>query len=187
MSRFRCVFLDRDGVLNSHLPGEYVRSPEDLAVPAGVARAIRRLNDAGLKTVVISNQQGVGKGLMTDADLGAVHSALAREIHFQGGAHIDACYYCTELASANSPRRKPAPGMLFEAASDLGLDLSEAALIGDSPTDIAAGRAAGVGATVLVLSGATKIGEEAGLDPPPDQVFPDLGAAVSWILEEVQA
>jgi D-glycero-D-manno-heptose 1,7-bisphosphate phosphatase len=186
MPRFRSVFLDRDGILNRYLPGKYVRSPEELVVPAGVAQAIRRLNDAGLKTVIISNQQGVGKGLMTPSDLANVQSALEAELMAQAGARIDACYYCTDLASANSPRRKPGPGMLFEAASDLNLDLSQTAFIGDSQSDIAAGCAAGVGATILVLSGATAGGSEDSFDPKPDRVFADLETAVSWVLEGYQ-
>ena len=74
----------------------------------------------------------------------------------EAGARIDRCYYSTELAAANSPRRKPGPGMLLEAAQDFGLSLSETVFAGDSPTDIQAGHAAGVGATILLLSGGTR-------------------------------
>jgi len=184
MPRFEAVFLDRDGVLNSHLPGAYVRTPSELIVPAGVAQAIRRLNDAGVATAVISNQQGVGKGLMTRDDLGVVQQALEDALKAEAGADIDDWRYCTDLASVPSTRRKPEPGMLFEAAEALGIDIARIAFIGDSPTDIAAGRSAGVGATILVLSGATKSYDEETFRPAPDRVFPTLGSAVDWVLGE---
>lgn len=176
------VFLDRDGVLNTHLPGNYVTAPDELVVLPGVAQAVQRLNDSGLPVIVISNQQGVGKGLMTLEDLKRVENRLEEALRHEAGARIDRCYYCTDLKSANSPRRKPEPGMLQEAANDFGLALPETVFLGDSPTDIAAGHAAGVGATVLLLSGSTRAEQVAGLSIAPDQVFADLPEAVGWIL-----
>lgn len=180
----RSVFLDRDGVLNVYLPGAYVRNVEELGVVPGVAAAIRRLNDSGIPVIVISNQQGVGKGIMTFDDLLAVQAGMEAILEEQAGARIDGWYYCTDLASVVSERRKPKPGMLYEAARDFSLDLATTAFIGDSPTDIAAGEAAGVGATILVLSGATAAYDPDRFQPAPGHVFPDVGTAVTWILEE---
>lgn len=184
--KISAVFLDRDGVLNKHLPADYVKSPDEFVVLPGVALSVRRLNDAGLPVIVISNQQGVGKGLMTLSDLQAIEAHMEDALTHEAGARVDRCYYCTDVKSANSPRRKPAPGMLLEAAADFGLTLGETVFVGDSPTDIAAGQAAGVGATVLLLSGGTRAEGVPAVVPPPDFVFADLPAAVDWVLDRHQ-
>ena len=189
MSRFagkdmiEAVFLDRDGVLNPHIPGDYLKSADDLVVLPGVAQAVRRLNDAGLLVIVISNQQGVGKGVMTLDDLLGIEQRMASALAHEAGAHLDRCYYSTELASANSMRRKPGPGMLLEAASDFGLTLTQAIFAGDSPTDIQAGHAAGVGKTILLLSGGTSAFAEGDWSPAPDMIFADLPTMTDWLLE----
>ncbi len=176
------MFVDRDGVLNRYLPGRYVQTPDELVVLPGVPQAVRRLNDAHIPVVVISNQQGVGKGLMTEMDLMRVEQRLAHVLKAEAGAHLDACLYCTDLKSANSPRRKPAPGMLTEAAERFKLDLSRTVFVGDSATDMEAGRAAGVGTTLLVLCGSVTTYHAGDMAPAPDFVFADLPAAVHWIL-----
>ncbi len=177
------VFLDRDGVLNPHIPGGYLQSADALVVLPGVAWAVRRLNNARLPVILISNQQGVGKGLMSLADLSAIEARMAEALAHEAGAWLDRCYYSTELASQNSPRRKPGPGMLLEAARDFNLTLADTVFAGDSPTDIAAGLAAGVGATVLLLSGGIRAYTPGDFEPAPDFVFPDLPQFVDWILE----
>jgi D-glycero-D-manno-heptose 1,7-bisphosphate phosphatase len=178
------VFLDRDGVLNPHIPGGYLLRAEDVVIMPGVAVAVRRLNDAGLKVLVISNQQGVGKGLMTLGDLEAIERRMGEILAREAGAVLDRCYYSTELAQENSARRKPQPGMLREAAADFGLTLANTVFAGDSPTDIAAGQAAGVGATALLLSGGIKAYAAGDFLPAPDLVFLNLTALVNYLLEE---
>ncbi len=178
--------MDRDGVLNPHIPGGYLLRAEDVTVLPGVASAVRRLNDADVRVIVISNQQGVGKGLMTAGDLAAIQQRMATLLHEEAGAFLDCCYYSTELASANSPRRKPHPGMLLEAAHDFGLALAHTVFAGDSATDIAAGHAAGVGRTALLLSGGIRAYAEGGFSPAPDLVFRDLASLVDWVLEQQQ-
>lgn len=180
--KISAVFLDRDGVLNPHIPGGYLLSAEDVRLLPGVARAVRRLNDANLPVIVISNQQGVGKALMTLGDLTAIERRMEALLREEDGAKITRCYYSTELQSDNSPRRKPAPGMLLEAAEDFGLRLDETVFLGDSATDIQAGKAAGVGAAILLLSGGSYSAD--GMTPAPDFVFADLPSAVDWILEK---
>ena len=177
------VFLDRDGVLNPHIPGDYLYSADKLVVLPGVASAVRRLNDAGLPVILISNQQGVGKGLMTMADLLAIEHRMAEALAHEAGAFLDRCYYSTELARDNSPRRKPGPGMLLEAAQDFGLTLAHTVFAGDSPTDIQAGHAAGVGKTVLLLSGGVAAYRPGDFLPAPDLIFPDLPHMVGFLLE----
>jgi len=177
------VFLDRDGVLNEYLPGAYVRNVDELRLIPGVSAAIKRINDAGIPVVVISNQQGVGKGVMSREDLDVVEKEICRRLNDESGATLDRCYYCTDLSSANSPRRKPAPGMLLEAAKELGIDLADAVMVGDSATDIQAAKAAGVGSALLLLTGSLSVYTAGDISPEPDVVFIDLGTAVDWILE----
>lgn len=181
----KALFLDRDGVLNPHIPGGYLLSAGDVTLLPGVAQAVRRLNDAGLRVIVISNQQGVGKGLMTLSDLTAIQERMAELLKREAGAHLDRCYYSTELASENSPRRKPGPGMLLEAAHDFSLTLAYTVFAGDSPTDIAAGNAAGVGHTALLLSGGLPGYAPGDFRPAPDLVFSDLTALADWALEQL--
>lgn len=177
------VFLDRDGVLNPHIPGGYLQRAADVSLLPGVAQAVKRLNDLGIPVIVISNQQGVGKGLMTGDDLLAIEHRLCQALADEAGAFLARSYYCTELSCANSSRRKPQPGMLLEAAADFGLTLSHTVIAGDSSTDIIAGASAGVGKTILLLSGGTKTYADGDMTPAPDRVFADLPSAVDWILE----
>jgi D-glycero-D-manno-heptose 1,7-bisphosphate phosphatase len=185
--KLEAVFLDRDGVLNPHIPGDYLKSADDLVLLPGVAAAVRRLNDARLPVIVISNQQGVGKGVMTMDDLLAIEGRMAGLLAQEAGARLDRAFYSTELAQVQSPRRKPGPGMLLEAAEEFGLTLAHTVFLGDSPTDLQAGQAAGVGATILLLSGGTHLSQVSAIHPPPDLVFADLTAAVDWILKNIEA
>ena len=179
------VFLVRDGVLYPHIPGGYLESARDLVLLPGVARAVRRINEIGLPVIVISNQQGVGKGLMTWDTLMEIEQRLNKALADEAGAFLARCYYSTELKSENSPRRKPEPGMLLEAAEDFGLTLSNTVFAGDSATDIQAGHAAGVGRTILLLSGGTAAYAEGDMSPAPDLVFDALPSAVDWLLEQL--
>lgn len=143
------LFLDRDGVINRRLVGGYIRSPQEFELLDDVLPIMRAARHRGMMLVLITNQQGVGKGLMTDADLSAVHDSMQAILGERLGFGLDAIYVCTELASANSPRRKPAPGMLLEAIAELDIDAAASWFLGDSVTDAMAGRAAGV-PTILV-------------------------------------
>lgn len=139
----RALFLDRDGIINKRLVGEYVRTPEEFQLLEDVLPILSAARQLGYRLILITNQQGVGKGLMTRNDLDDVHAAMQAHLvahHLQ----MDAIYECTDLASANSPRRKPAPGMLLEAIADFGLQPEHCWFLGDSITDAQAGKAAGV-------------------------------------------
>ena len=182
--KLEAVFLDRDGVLNPHIPGGYLLSADDFTLLPGVAEAVRRLNDANLKVIVISNQQGVGKGLMTPADLAAIERRMDALLRTEAEASVDRCYYCTALAGDKSPRRKPEPGMLLEAANDFGLTLAHTVFAGDSQTDIMAGHSAGVGQTALLLSGGISIYADGDFSPAPDLIFSGLPALANWALEQ---
>ncbi len=144
MSATRALFLDRDGVINQRLVGRYVTSPSEFHLEPGVLDMLRAAKLSGDLLVLITNQQGVGKGLMTQQDLDEVHAHMNALLRNHLGFGIDHIYVCTSLAGENDPRRKPSPGMLLEAISDLGIDASSSWFVGDSLSDSAAGRAAGV-------------------------------------------
>jgi D-glycero-D-manno-heptose 1,7-bisphosphate phosphatase len=184
IGRRPAVFLDRDGVLNEYLPGDYVKRPEEMKVLPGAPDAVRALNRAGLPVFVISNQQGVAKGLMSGDDLARV-DALLHEAVAAGGGRIERSYYCPHAADAACACRKPQAGLLLRAADEHGLDLAASFFVGDTDTDAAAARAAGVGRFVLVLTGkhrGAEVAADRALFPvAPDFVAADLGAAAAWI------
>ncbi|GAB1430636.1 D-glycero-alpha-D-manno-heptose-1,7-bisphosphate 7-phosphatase [Ignavibacteria bacterium] len=145
----KAVFFDRDGIVNSRIYCGYVTSPEDFVFIEDFFSLFNFIRKQGCLAVVITNQQGVGKGLMTQKDLDDIHDYMQRELAIKTGTKFDAVYSCTDLATVNSFRRKPNPGMLLEAAQDLNINLAASLMIGDSISDVQAGKAAGT-RTILV-------------------------------------
>jgi histidinol-phosphate phosphatase family protein len=136
------LFLDRDGVLNRKLEG-YVMSPEQLEILPGVLEALFLLVPIFYKIVVVTNQQGIGRELMTHEDLRAVHDSLLREVTNAHG-HIDQIYYSPDLAYMDSYTRKPAPGMAIQAKKDFPfIDFEKSIIVGDSQSDIDFGKGLG--------------------------------------------
>jgi histidinol-phosphate phosphatase family protein len=145
----KAIFFDRDGVVNRRIKGGYVRNWSEFELLPEVGRVVAEVQRRGYKAIVITNQRGVGTGIMTEADLQKIHDelqALLREAH---SAHFDDILYCTD-ASDTSERRKPSPAMLFEAAERWNIDLAQSWMVGDSPSDIEAGRRAGTRTAFLV-------------------------------------
>jgi len=139
----RAAFLDRDGVINRKAPDEqYVTRWEDFHLLPGVVEGIAQLNRAGLRVIVVTNQRCVAKGLLTEAELKNLHRQMSEHLA-QAGATIDAIYYCPHELEVSCGCRKPAPGMLLTAARFHGLDLAASWMIGDSDSDIQAGKNAG--------------------------------------------
>ena len=146
----RVVFLDRDGVINEDRD-DSSRACHELKVFPYVPSCIRRLNEAGFAVIVVSNQQGVAKGLYSEDDLLAMQAEIARRVNAAGG-RILAFYYCPHFDSDGCLCRKPQPGMLLKAAKEHGVDLENSLMIGDTERDVMAGKSAGCG-TGLVLTG----------------------------------
>lgn len=143
------VFLDRDGVLNEKMPeGCYVTSWNDFHVLPGVPQALARLNSAGLRVVVASNQRGIALGLYTAADVEAIHSAFQNLLNDQG-AHVDAFFYCPhDRGQCNC--RKPLPGLFEQAAAKFPeITAATSVMIGDSLVDIEFGHRLGM-TTILI-------------------------------------
>jgi D-glycero-D-manno-heptose 1,7-bisphosphate phosphatase len=173
------VLLDRDGVLNQD-SDEFIKSPEELRLLPGSAAAVRRLNQAGYVTAVITNQSGIGRGLFQSAVLDQIHVKLLEEVEAAGGS-IARVYSCPHHPDDGCDCRKPKPAMILQALRELDLNPAQSLYIGDKAEDVLCGQAAGV-RTILVLSGKTKSFDPARFDTPPDHVAPDLSAAVDWIL-----
>lgn len=146
----KAVFIDRDGVINQKpREGEYITSWGDFHILPGVAEAITLLKKEGYAVIVVTNQRCVAKGLLAIAELEEIHARM-RESLARSAATLDGIYYCPHDYQSQCKCRKPAPGMLLEAAQALGLDLSSSWMVGDSDTDIQAGKKAGC-KTVRVL------------------------------------
>lgn len=136
------IFLDRDGVINERIFGSYVSNwPEFKFVP-GIAKALAQLTALKLPLIVISNQAGVAKKLVTRESLEEITHRFVSELNSQG-AFIDAVYYCPHRPDEGCKCRKPAPGLLVQAANDWHLDLRRSVFVGDSASDLDAAKAAG--------------------------------------------
>ena len=161
MFPYDALILDRDGVINVLRPGDYVKSWDEFEFIDGALEALRILSGYFARTIVVTNQRGVGKGLMSRGDLDLVHSRMCSEIAKAGGA-VDAIYCCTDVAD-DSPRRKPNPGMALEIMRDFPwISASGCMFVGDSESDMLFARNAGfpafrVGACATLMDFAQKV------------------------------
>ena len=133
----------QDGTLNERAPrAQYITTPEAFIWLPGARQAVRKLKEAGYTVLLFTNQPGVARGAMTEADLAAVHEKMRRELQ-QAGADIDGIYCCTHGWDEGCPCRKPKPGLLYQAQRDWSFDLTHAVVFGDDARDEAAAHAAG--------------------------------------------
>jgi D-glycero-D-manno-heptose 1,7-bisphosphate phosphatase len=179
----RAVFLDRDGVINKEKG--YVHTIDGFHFIDGVFDACREMSKAGYRLIIITNQAGIARGYYTEEDFHHLTKWMLNEFQ-KHGIQIDGVYHCPHhpVHGVGDYRRecdcrKPAPGMILRAAKDHSLDLPHSILIGDKATDIEAGRAAGVGCCVLLLTGHPLSNKD--LDNA-DAVFPDLPGLASAIV-----
>ena len=201
------IFLDRDGTINEDIG--YAAHPDEIAIYPYAAEAIRLLNDAGLKVIVVTNQSGIARGHLDEAMLARIHDHLRRELASQG-ARLDAFYYCPHHPRIGPAPyqtvchcRKPQPGMLEQAARDHQIDLAASYVVGDKASDINLAANAGCRG-ILVKTGYGEMtlrsqppAAGAGTDAhsqsspspywcTPHRIAADLLAAVRLILEERQ-
>ncbi len=174
------VFFDRDGTIveDKH----YLHRPEEVSLLPGAASALRLLQDAGFKLVIISNQSGVGRGYFTLADVEAVNQRLQRELAAEG-VRFEKIYIAPEAPDQPSRGRKPSPQFLFDARDDLGLDLTGSYLVGDKLIDLECGWNAGLKYCILVRTGyGAECERMAAAQLRSAVVVDDLLAAATWIL-----
>jgi len=143
----KAVFVDRDHTIIDD-PG-YLDSPDQVKLLPGVETALKSLSAAGYKIVMVTNQSGIARGLLTEETLARIHQEIIRQLA-QHGAKLDGIYYCpyhpdgsVAQYAMESELRKPAPGMLIQAARDLAIDLSQSWMVGDASRDVEAGQRAG--------------------------------------------
>lgn len=149
VAAIRTCFLDRDGVLNRKMPeGQYVKNWSEFEVLPGIVEAIRNLNDAGIRVIVVSNQRGIARGLYSGADVEEIHARFQHRLA-ANGARIDGFYFCShEKNGCNC--RKPRTGMFDQARRDFpAIDAASSAMIGDSLSDMEFGRNLGM-LTILI-------------------------------------
>jgi heptosyltransferase-2 len=184
------AFLDRDGTIIEDLG--YLGDPERIQFIPGALEALRALQGSGYRLVVVTNQAGVARGLITEADVRRVNRRL-QELLADAGISLDGVYYCPHHSEGESPEyrktcaaRKPGPGMIERASEDFALDLAHSVIIGDHSSDAETARHFPGMRSILVLTGhgsgqfdKVKAGEVS----PPDHVAVDLASAVTWLLQ----
>lgn len=181
MPTTKLVILDRDGVINFD-SDQYVKSPEEWKPIPGALAAIARLNQAGYRVLVASNQSGVGRGLFDMQTLNAIHAKMHKLVA-QAGGHIDAVFFCPHAADAECECRKPKTGLFADIAARLHCELTGVPTVGDSLRDLQAGVAMGC-RPFLVRTGKGKRTLSKGGLPEGTQVFDDLAQAVEALLAE---
>jgi len=138
------LFLDRDGVINERIWGGYVTKPSEYIFLPGVLNSIAFFTSVFNKIIIVTNQQGIGKGIMSEKELKAVHDYMTKKIE-QAGGKIDGIYYCTDLANKIDNCRKPSTNMAQKAVVDFPeINLTKSIMVGDSPSDIEFGKNAGM-------------------------------------------
>ena len=182
------VFFDRDGTLC--VEAGYVNHPSRLRLAPGAAAAVRAVRELGFLAVLATNQAGIARGLLTPTVLADTHRRLERLLGAEE-TRLDGIYSCVHHPDAGAPPlrrpcacRKPGPGLLLAASTELGLDLAGSYVVGDRLRDIAAGYAAGVRGTVLLRTGYGRgelLAAAGGSAPWPHHVADDLDGAVRWI------
>lgn len=206
--RQAAVFLDRDGTINEEIG--YLDRPEKLKLIPGAAEAVRLINASGMKAIVVTNQSGVARGIFDEFVVGEVHARL-RELLLAEGGFLDGIYFCPHHPSEGRGRyllscncRKPAPGLLLQAAAELRFDPTGSYMVGDTLKDIEAGKRAGARG-ILVRTGygaesaaALETSEEPQRKIPgkaahpgeetliirPVHIAGDILAAVRWLLKD---
>ena len=178
----RFVLLDRDGTINEEIG--YLLRPDELRLIRGALGALAELQGLGLGLVVVTNQSPVGRGMMSAADLDAIHARL-RELLAKGGVTLDAIEVCPHRPDQGCACRKPGTLMVDRAAGTLGFDPSEGWIVGDHAADMQLGRAVGARTILLRTGHGREELETAGADA--DEVVDDLAAAAALIGHELRA
>ncbi|MBI5400306.1 D-glycero-beta-D-manno-heptose 1,7-bisphosphate 7-phosphatase [Candidatus Saganbacteria bacterium] len=182
----KAVFLDRDGTIIEDVG--YLNKPSEIKFISGSQEAIKKLKAAGYKVIVITNQAGVARGLITEDMLQTIDKVLHKWI-LNSGTHLDGLYYCPHHPEHGvypykqaCECRKPHPGLILKAQKDFAIDLSRSFMVGDKASDIEAGQRAGL-KTVFVMTGRGEVAK-ADRKTSPDHTANNLLQAAEWILKQ---
>jgi len=145
------IFLDRDGVIIENRPN-HIRSWADVAIYPQALAGLAKISGSPYKVVIVTNQSGIGRGLISTAAAREINSRLLNEIEVAGG-RVEGVFVCPHIPEEGCDCRKPKPGLFFQAALRMSLDLSQSFVIGDALTDLKAGRLAGIPQRILVRTG----------------------------------
>jgi D-glycero-D-manno-heptose 1,7-bisphosphate phosphatase len=167
------IFFDRDGVVNERIVGGYVRNWNEFVMLPEFGKVLQQIKQRGYLAVIITNQRGVGIGVMSEENLVEIHGQLQSLLIEKFGVQFDDIFFCTD-ASNDSLRRKPSPTMLLEAAAKWDIDLKKSWMVGDSKSDIEAGAAAGTKTAFVVTPHNSAI-------PKADAVLHNLEELLSLI------
>ncbi len=187
----RAVFLDRDGTVNEEVG--YLSNAADLRLIPGAGAAIKRLNDAGLLVVLVTNQSGIARGYFSEEQLLEIHERLKQMLQ-QDNARLDAIYYCPHHPTAGNSHltkecdcRKPGTGLIDLASRDLHIDIGQSYVVGDKWSDVELGQRAGAH-SILVRTGYGS--DEEGARPShlkdPDFIAHTITEAAEWIIDHVK-
>ena len=171
----KLVILDRDGVIN-YDSREYIKTPDEWKPIPGSLKAVARLNQAGFRVVVVTNQAAIGRGLIDMPTFNAINDKMTKALA-QFGGRIDALFFCPHAPEADCGCRKPRPGMYEEVARRFNVRLDDVPCVGDSLRDLQAAHAMHA-QPMLVLTGNGKATRRAGGMPEGTAIFPDLAEAV---------
>ena len=179
----RAVFLDRDGtiIVEKH----YLHKVEDVLLIAGAGPALKRLQQAGFKLFIVSNQSGIGRGYFTVAEVDKVNRHLAEELAREG-VRFEKIYIAPEAPDAPSRGRKPSPQFIFDARDEFGLALARSYIIGDKQVDVECGWNAGLKKSILVRTGYGAELERSLARSSGAVIVDDLPAAADWILSDTK-
>lgn len=178
LAKARHVILDRDGVLNRELASGWLDDPREWRWEAGSLEALRELTRAGRRISVVTNQSGIGRGLVSRQAVEEVHDWLRREVE-RAGASVAAIFMCPHAPGEGCDCRKPRPGMVRKAVLESGISARETLLIGDDLRDLEAGRAAGVRVALVRTGKGESVRSKV---PAGTPVFDDLLAAVRRVV-----
>ncbi|MEJ5286677.1 MAG: hypothetical protein CH6_0365 [Candidatus Kapaibacterium sp.] len=166
MEKPKAVFFDRDGIVNFRIVGEYINLEENFRFIPDFLEVFPKIKQLGYLVILVSNQKGVGKGLMSEAELEEINNFMVRKLRELTGESFDDIFYCTDVSPETSWRLKPNPGMLLEAIEKWNIDKENSWIVGDSDKDILAGKNAGVRTVLIGLPETNQV--------QPDFAFPSL-------------
>jgi D-glycero-D-manno-heptose 1,7-bisphosphate phosphatase len=175
----RLIVLDRDGVIN-HDSDQFIKSPDEWTPIPGSLEAIARLNQAGYRVVVATNQSGIGRGLFDIGTLNAIHNKMHRALA-QVGGRIDAVFFCPHTGDSQCECRKPRAGMLQEIGRRFGVDLTGVPALGDGLRDLQAAETVGAQPMLMLTGKGEKTLREGGF-PANTVIFPDLAFAAAALI-----
>ncbi|KOR30034.1 hypothetical protein TI03_00615 [Achromatium sp. WMS1] len=178
----KLVILDRDGVINEDSPN-YIKSPEEWIPIPGSLEAIARLNHAGFKVVIATNQSGVARGLFSLEQLNAIHQKMRQSLDRVGG-YIDGIFFCPHTPEHECDCRKPKPGLIYEIQDRLGLDSIQACVIGDSYRDLQAAWTVGAHAILVATGNGRRTYNRYAQELINTEFYPDLATATKNIVQK---